>query len=232
MTPAPHLVRTIVLSLAVLVFDVVLLALGVGGIAALLHHPRALALLATWLIATPTLALLRPVRSQDPVVAHPDRAVMLALFLIPLLTPILSALAERSGAWLLPGGAALRWGGVALSAAGLALRIMAMRQLGSRFSPLIAVQREHTLETRGLYGAVRHPGYLGAWICNLGIVLAFGSALTLPLVVFMALAYGRRVAAEERLLEQRFGTEFRAYRAQVGGFLPRIGTAPGPRGNP
>ena len=214
-----------------MVLDVVLLALGVGGFAALLHHARALALFGTWLITTPTLAVLRPVRSQDPVAAHPDRAVMLALFLIPLFTPMLSALAERSGAWPLPGGAALRWSGVALSAAGLALRIQAMRQLGSRFSPLVAVQREHTLETRGLYGAVRHPGYLGAWTCNLGIVLAFGSALTLPLVVLMALAYGRRVAAEERLLEQRFGTQFRDYRARVGGFVPRIGTTPGPRGN-
>ena len=210
-----------------LVLDFSLLALGGGGFVALLHHPRALALLATWLIATPTLALLRPVRSHDPVAALPDRGVMLTLFLVPLVTPMLSAMAERSGVWLLPGGAALRWSGVALSAAGLVLRIASMRQLGSRFSPLAAVQREHALETGGLYGLVRHPGYLGAWICSLGIVLTFGSALTLPLPVLMALAFGRRVAVEERLLEQHFAGEFRAYRSQVGGFLPRIGAVPG-----
>jgi len=232
MAPAPHPARALLISLTVLVFDFALLALGVGGLAPLLHHPRALALFATWLIATPALALLRPVRSQDPVATQPDRGVMLVLFLIPLVTPMLSALAERSGAWLLPGGAALRWSGVALSAAGLALRILAMRQLGSRFSPLAAVQREHALETGGIYGTVRHPGYLGAWICSLGVVLAFGSALTLPLLALMGLALGRRVALEEGLLERRFGGEFQAYRARVGGFVPRIGAAPGPRGSP
>jgi protein-S-isoprenylcysteine O-methyltransferase Ste14 len=110
---------------------------------------------------------------------------------------------------------------VALSAAGLALRIAAMHRLGSRFSPLAAVQRHHTLETGGLYGQLRHPGYLGAWVCLLGVVLAFGSAATLPLVVLMGLALGRRVATEERLLEDRFGAEFRAYRARVGAWLPR-----------
>lgn len=227
MTPAPHPARTLLATLAVLALDLSLLALGVGGLVPLLHHPRALALFASWLIATPVLALLRPVRSHDPVAAHPDRLVMIALFLIPLLTPMFSALGERRGLWLLPGGAALRWGGVVLAAAGLAFRIAAMRQLGSRFSPLAAVQREHALETHGLYGIVRHPGYLGAWACNLGIVLAFGSAATLPLVLLMGLALVRRVGTEERLLEERFGGEFRSYRARVGGYVPRIG---GPRG--
>ena len=229
MTPAQHTARTLVTSLAVLALDFGLLALGVGGFTPLVHHPRALALFATWLIATPTLALLRPVRSLDPVAARPDRLVMIILFMIPLLTPMLSALGEHLGLWPLPGGDALRWGGVALSAAGLALRIVAMRQLGPRFMPFAAVHRDHVLETSGLYGVLRHPGYLGAWICNLGIVLAFGSALTLPLVLVMALAFGQRVATEERLLEERFGSEFRAYRSRVGGFVPRLGAARAPQ---
>jgi len=230
MTPAPHVARTLLLSLAVLALDFGLLALGVGGLGPLAHHARALALFASWVVATPTLALLRPVRSHEPVSAQSDPLVMLALFAIPLLTPMLSALGERLGLWLLPGGAPLRWGGVGLSVAGLALRIAAMRQLGSRFSPVAAVQRDHALETGGLYGVLRHPGYLGACACELGIVLAFGSALTLPLALVMGLALGRRIAFEERLLEERFGGEFLAYRARVGGFLPRVGTARAPRG--
>jgi len=46
----------------------------------------------------------------------------------------------------------------------------------------------------------------------------------------MVLALGRRIGFEERLLEERFGGEFLAYRARVGGFLPRVGTARAPRG--
>ena len=216
---------------AVLALDLVLLAIGVGGPRALLHHARALALFATWVIAAPLLAILRPAgraRARDAIAARPDPPVMVALLLIPLLTPMLSAFAERAGLWPLPGGAALRWGGVALAAGGYALRIAAMVQLGSRFAPVAAVQPDHALETCGLYAVVRHPGYLGAWLCELGIVLAFGSAGPLVLPALMALAIAARVPGEERLLEERFGSEFRAWRARVGAFAPRIGRRPWP----
>lgn len=232
MTPAPRTARSLLGSLVALALDFGLLALGVGGLEPLMRHPRALALLASWLIAIPALALLRRARSRDLVAARPDRIVLLALFLIPLFTPALSALAERRSLWLLPGGTALRWSGVTLAVAGLALRIAAMRQLGSRFSPLPSVERDHALETGGLYGILRHPGYLGAWICELGVVLAFGSAATLPLPLLMGVAIGRRVATEEGLLEERFGGEFRGYRARVGGFVPRPGSGRPPIGNP
>jgi protein-S-isoprenylcysteine O-methyltransferase Ste14 len=232
MTPAPRTAPSLLGALVVLVLDFGLLALGVGGLDPFMRHPRALALFASWLIATPVLALLRPVRSRDLVAARPDRLVLLTLLLIPMFTPALSALGERRHLWLLAGGAALRWGGVALSVAGLALRIAAMRQLGSRFSPLPSVQRDHALETGGLYGFVRHPGYLGAFAFELGVVLAFGSAATLPLVLLMGLAIGRRVATEEGLLEERFGGDFRGYRARVGGFVPRLRSGRGSTGNP
>src|SRR5258706_12696458 len=162
MTPAPRAARTVLGSLVALALDLGLLALGVGGLVPLLHHPRALALFATWLIATPTLAVLRPVRTHAPVAGRPDRLLMVVLFVVPLLTPMLSALAERRGLWPVPGGAALRWGGVVLSAPGMALRIAAMRQLGSRFSPLAAVQPPHTLETGGVHGPARAPAFSGA----------------------------------------------------------------------
>ena len=227
MTPAPLAARALLLSALVLALDLILLALGVGGITRLLHHARALALFATWLVAYPTLAVLRPVRSHDPVAGRPDPGVLLALFVIPLVTPPLAALAERAGLAPLPGGALTRWGGVALSALGLALRIAAMVRLGSRFSPVAALQRGHTLETRGIYGVVRHPGYLGAWLCDLGIVLAFGSAPALLLPLAMAIAIALRVRGEERLLAGQFGDAYRTYRARVGGFVPRPGARPG-----
>ena len=221
MTPPTHRARALTGSLAVLALDLALLTLGVGGFSRLAHHARALALFATWAVATPALARVRPPRARDPVAARPDHAVMAVLVLAPLLTPCLSAWCERRGLAPLPGGPALHWGGVALSAAGLALRIAAMRQLGSRFSPMALVQREHALETNGLYGVIRHPGYLGSLASTLGIVLAFGSAVTLALVAVMAVATGARVANEERLLDSSFGDEYRAYQARVGAFLPR-----------
>lgn len=214
----------VLLALAVTGFDAALLAAALGGVTPLLAHPRALALLALWAAGGVALALLRPMRGHDAVrVERESPWVMLTLFLIPLLTPPLAALDERLSVSLLPGGMALRWAGVALSGAGLALRIAAMAQLGPRFSPRVALQREHTLETGGLYGRIRHPGYAGAWLASLGGALAFGSGLALPLLAVMGLLLWNRAGREDALLEQHFGEAFQRYRARTGRFVPPLG---------
>ena len=222
----PHPLRTLVTALIVTALDAALLALALGGAGALAHHARALALVSIWGVTTLVLGFLRPVRAQDVVESAPgQRMLLLALFLIPLLTPPLSALGERMGWFPLPGGAPLRWAGVVLAAAGLALRIAAMDRLGPRFAPVVAVQREHALETGGPYARIRHPGYLGAGLANLGAALAFGSAIGLVGAALMALALHTRMEAEEALLARRFGDEFARYRARTGRVLPRLGVA-------
>ena len=203
-----------------LALDAVLLAVGVGGAHALLHHPRALGLLVVWGAGYGALAGPRR-RARDPQEQRADsRFVLAILVVVPLLTPMLSAWSERAGAWPLPGGGALRWAGVVLAGAGLLLRVLAMRRLGARFSPVIELQRGHALECDGVYAWLRHPGYAGACLSNLGAALAFGSALTLPLVAVMALATRARVAREEAALEAGFGDEYRRYRARVGRWGP------------
>jgi protein-S-isoprenylcysteine O-methyltransferase Ste14 len=215
--------RTVLLALIVTALDAMLLAIALGGVSALLHHARALALVGLWGASSIVLGLLHPVREQDVVDRTPDAPlVLVALFLIPLLTPPLSATGERFG-WLpLPGGETLRWSGVALSGVGLWLRIAAMAQLGARFSPVAAIQRTHTLETRGLYARVRHPGYLGSALANLGAVLAFGSAVGLAGVALMAWMLALRVAREEALLARRFGEDYARYRSRTGALIPRL----------
>ncbi len=203
--------------------DATLLAFALGGLAALLHHPRALTLLVAWGVGGIVLALLRPVRSHEPIESRADPSlVMLALFFIPLLTPPISAWGERTGLWILPGKALVGWIGVVLSAAGFAIRTAAMARLGSRFSPLVTIQKQHSLEMRGLYARIRHPGYLGAWVTTLGAALAFGSGVGLPLVAIMLVVLGARMDREEQLLERHFGDEYRRYRERTGRFLPRI----------
>lgn len=219
-TPA----RALLPNLAMFLLDAALLALGVGSVHALLHHPRALGLLLIWAAGHGALAGFRRARPQDVAARRTEqRFVLAALVLLPLVTPMLSAFGERAGLWLLPGGAALRWAGVALAGAGVLLRVLAIRRLGERFSPVLEVQRQHRLETAGVYGWMRHPGYAGAWWSNLGTILAFGSAATLPLAVLMALAAWARVEREEEMLAGAFGGEFRRYRDRVGRWAPRLG---------
>ncbi len=223
MNAPPSLVpRALVLALVVAAIEAALLALALGGVGALAAHPRALALIGVWTASGLALAVLRPVRSQDVVEQPPGQAFLLvALLVLPLFTPMLCAWAARAALAPLPGGPALRWAGVALAAAGLALRIAAMAQLGDRFAARVALQRDHVLETRGLYGALRHPGYLGAWLANLGVVLAFGSAAGLASAVLFGWALDARMRAEEELLARRFGPDWRAYAARAGRWVPR-----------
>jgi protein-S-isoprenylcysteine O-methyltransferase Ste14 len=66
------------------------------------------------------------------------------------------------------GGEGVRWLGFVLYTAGGILRLAPVFVLGRRFSGLVAIQPEHRLVTSGLYGAIRHPSYLGLFILMLG----------------------------------------------------------------
>ncbi len=206
----------------VLAFDTALLAVGLGGVSPLVHDPRALALLAIWAVGGVALALRRPAIGQDVAEARPDPIAMVILLLAPLLTPMAGAWASRHAWAMLPFARVVSWVGIAAVAAGLALRIRAMGVLGARFSPLVAIQRGHTLETGGPYARVRHPGYLGALLACAGGAVAFGSAAPLPLVAVMLAAQLVRVRTEETLLAARFGAQWDAYVRRTGALLPRL----------
>jgi len=222
MSPRPPAVVIVARALVALAIESALLAWGVGGVRALLASPRALALIAIWGIVGLTLGFARPARGQDVVRAERDPLAMIALALIPLAIPGVAAWGGRLGVWPLPAAMLLGWAGVVLSAIGLGLRVAAMRQLGVRFSPLLAVQREHALETTGWYARVRHPGYLGSLLASWGAAIAFGSAMALPLALLMTAFQWDRVRREDRLLEGQFGDAWRAYAARTGALLPRL----------
>jgi protein-S-isoprenylcysteine O-methyltransferase Ste14 len=203
--------------------EALLLAWGLGGLDALWASKRALALLAIWFVSGAVLTVTRPVRGQAVAKAERDVVAMLVLALVPLAIPSLAAYGGRIALWPLPWPDALGNLGVLLSGLGLALRIAAMRQLGARFSPLVAVQHEHTLETTGWYARVRHPGYSGALLASLGAAITFGSALALPLVGLMLLAQLARIRREEALLAAHFGQAWRDYAARTGALVPGLG---------
>ena len=227
MSPRPPAVVIVTRALIVLAIESALLAWGLGGVGALLASPRAWALIAVWGVVGVTLGFARPARGQDVVRAEKDPLAMAMLALIPLAIPGVAAWGGRLGVWPLPAPTLLGWLGVALSGAGLWIRVSAMRQLGARFSPLLAVQREHALETTGWYARVRHPGYLGSLLASWGAAIVFGSAMALPLAALMTAFQLDRVRREERLLEGQFCDAWRAYAARTGALLPRLGAQRG-----
>ncbi len=117
-------------------------------------------------------------------------------------------------------GNTIRWIGVVLFGAGGALRLWPVFVLGRQFSGLVAIQAGHKLETRGIYGVVRHPSYLGLLINSLGWALAFRSGVGVLLTILLIPPLSARIRAEEALLHEQFGTEYDDYRARKPRLIP------------
>ena len=228
-TPRPRRPAPLRIALALLVcaIEAAILAWALGGFDRLRAHTQALALIGVWALSGVALAWGAPGRGRAVSArTREGRLGLLALGLIPIAVAPLAALCERMGWWTLPGGMALRWSGVAIAALGLGVRLTAMRTLGARFSPTLAVQPEHRLETAGLYARIRHPGYLGSLLASLGAALTFGSAAGLLPVAVLLLLLSSRVRREEAMMAEHFGDRWREYRARSGALWPRLGGPP------
>ena len=194
---------------------------GWGGWSAFFAHPalRALAWVTVGLaaLAVPSGGSLSTGEKED----RRNRWVLGAFSIIALLMAYFSAYTDRIGFWTLDGNA-LRWTGVAVCAAGGVLRIWPVYVLRNRFSGLVAIQAGHKLETRGIYGVIRNPSYLGLLISSLGWVLAFRSGIGLVLTASLLVPLVARIRAEERLLREHFGAEYEAYCTRTWRLVPGI----------
>ncbi len=218
MTPTPRVAFiTVVGMLAYLGLAI----LGWGSFAAFFSHPALIALVIVGFVLAGVALFsggnLSPGERED----RGNRWVLAAFGVIGLLLAYLPAYTDRTDVWTLDGDA-IRWLGVALFAAGGALRIWPVFVLGRRFSGLVAIQPGHTLVTRGVYGVIRHPSYLGLLVNSLGWALAFRSGVGVLLTAFTIPPLIARIRAEERLLSAQFGDAYDAYRSRTSRLLPWI----------
>lgn len=79
------------------------------------------------------------------------------------------------------------------------------------------------LTTSGPYAFLRHPLYAGTLLILIGFTVILNSHWWGVLFVFVFLAvYVDTMRKEERMLEDKFGDAYRAYRAQVPPLWPRL----------
>ena len=198
-----------------------LAVLGWGGLAAFFSHPARVALAVSVLVLAGaslfTDGNLSPGVRED----RGNRWVIVAFALIGLLDTYLPAYADRTDVWTIDGDT-VRWLGVVLFAAGGALRLWPVFVLGRRFSGLVAIQAGHELVTRGVYGVIRHPSYLGLLVNSLGWGLAFRSVVGILLTALLIPPLLVRIRAEERLLRSQFGGDYDAYCARTARLIPGL----------
>jgi protein-S-isoprenylcysteine O-methyltransferase Ste14 len=198
-----------------------LAVLGWGGLAAFFSHPALTAVVgvqsALALAAFFAGGNLSPGVKED----RGNRWVLAAIIVPSLLQAYVPAWTDRHGIWCVNGDT-VRWVGVGLFAAGGVMRLWPVFVLGNRFSGLVAIQEGHTLVTKGIYSVVRNPSYLGLLLGALGWSLAFRSWAGVILTVLMIPPLVARMASEERLLHDRFGADYDAYRARTARLLPGV----------
>jgi protein-S-isoprenylcysteine O-methyltransferase Ste14 len=111
--------------------------------------------------------------------------------------------------------------GVLLCALGIAFAIWARVHIGKNWGMPMSIKVDPDLVTSGPYAFVRHPIYGGVLVAMLGTALALTLSWLAVLAVFAAYFI---VAAtrEERVMAQRFPTQYPDYRRRTKMLLPFV----------
>ena len=146
--------------------------------------------------------------------------LLIGMFILPLI--------YSASTWLdfanysLPAWAG--WLGVALIAGALFVFWRAHADLGLNWSPSLEIREKHELITKGIYGMIRHPMYASQWLWVIAqpLLLQNWIAGLVNLLIFIPF-YMLRVQAEEQMMINKFGDQYREYMKRTGGVLPKMG---------
>jgi protein-S-isoprenylcysteine O-methyltransferase Ste14 len=152
-----------------------------------------------------------------------EKALLGLLFLAMFFIPIFYAATD----WLdfanytLPSWAG--WLGVVILAGALFVFWRSHADLGLNWSPSLEIREKHELITRGIYGVIRHPMYASQWLWVIAqsLLLQNWIAGWLDLIVFIFF-YTLRVKAEEQMMLEQFGDQYRSYMQNVGAVIPKF----------
>lgn len=95
------------------------------------------------------------------------------------------------------------------------LRMNALLKLGSYFSYEIRITNDHKLIKDGIYAIVRHPLHLAFLGEVLGMAVIGNTPYGYIAVLVLFIEILARNKIEDRVLEEKFGEEFRTYKSQV-----------------
>lgn len=110
--------------------------------------------------------------------------------------------------------------GLMILSLGQGLGIWAARELKQNFSPKLVPTAEGSLITTGPFQICRHPIMLSMLMSWIGTGIALNSIMIFVLYGLVAIAIMKRVALEEKLLEEKYGEQFQHYKLQTTSIVP------------
>ena len=116
----------------------------------------------------------------------------------------ITAVALRPGAWN-----AARLAGFCIAVPAAVLLFTARWQLGKSFS---VTPQARALVTWGIYSKIRNPIYVFSGLLLLGVLIALQYRYAFLLLLVLILVQVTRAHQEAKILEARFGEEYRTYR--------------------
>lgn len=121
------------------------------------------------------------------------------------------------------------WIALLITIAGAIIVIIAKVTLGNNHSWTGYGSFPKSFSASGIYSIIRHPMYLGIYLCIIGMVLFIYKHLSFPLLVIDIIGSGYIIfilytsaKKETEHLISLFGDNFEKYRSKVPAYLPRI----------
>jgi protein-S-isoprenylcysteine O-methyltransferase Ste14 len=113
--------------------------------------------------------------------------------------------------------------GIVCLTLGLWLFYRSHADLGDNWSITLQLREEHRLITRGVYRRIRHPMYAAIFLQALAQALLLPNWLAGPvyLIAFLVM-FALRIGPEERMMLEKFGDEYAAYRGRTTRLIPNV----------
>ena len=117
----------------------------------------------------------------------------------------------------------IAWLGIVSMLVGLALRYWAAKTLGRFYTRTLQIVEKQQLIDLPPYNLIRHPGYFGTLLIELGAAIAINNSI-LILIVAIAGIFWRiyRIEAEEKMLATFFAEEYRVYTSKTWKLIPFV----------
>jgi protein-S-isoprenylcysteine O-methyltransferase Ste14 len=175
------------------------------------------------IIRTPFALRSRPRRKAEQHVSMTENILLTLLTIAAGILPLIYSLTN----WLafanynLP--AWMGWAGVFILLCSLLIFWRAHTDLEANWSPSLELYEGHTLITNGIYRYIRHPMYASQLVWAIAQILLIQNWIAGPgSLIFFIPFYILRSKAEEQMMLEKFGDQYREYKTVTGGILPRL----------
>jgi protein-S-isoprenylcysteine O-methyltransferase Ste14 len=138
--------------------------------------------------------------------------------LLAIAAPALNT--HRIGDWSY---AKIGWLGLILMIGGLAMRYWVAKTLGKFYTRTLQIVEGQEIVNQAPYNVIRHPGYLGTFLMEIGAGLAVTNwVVFLVAVVIGIMSRAYRIDVEEKMLKENFEKRYKAYSDKTWRLIPLL----------